>query len=285
MGMSRSAPLAAGPDFVEAGRLVETGKLLQAGKWLPGGMGIGRHPGRGDPGGAEGFGRLFGSGRTAPDPFQNAARHSRRVRLLRKLIPAIVVFALVVVIAISIFNPWRMLVKLPLDMGNLVISGTKITMESPRLAGFTPDKRAYEVSAKAAAQDLTKPDFVELNVIHAKVELEDKTVVQMNASNGLYDTKAEILKLNDSILLQSSNGYEGRLSEAVIDIRKGMVKSDKPVAIKLLNGDLNANRLEILETGALVRFGGGVTMNLMLNEHMAPPNEQPAQTDKENPTP
>ncbi len=231
------------------------------------------------------MGRMGAGSQSARDPFLNAARHSRRVRLLRKLIPAIVVFALVIVIAISIFNPWRMLVKLPLDIGSLVISGTKITMESPRLAGFTPDKRAYEVSAKAAAQDLTKPDFVELSVIHAKVELEDKTIVLMDATGGLYDTKAEILKLNDNILLQSSNGYEGRLSEAIIDIRKGMVKSNKPVAIKLLNGDLNANRLEILETGALVRFGGGVTMNLMLNEHMAPTNGQPAQTGKENSAP
>ncbi len=35
---------------------------------------------------------------------------------------------------------------------------------------------------------------------------------------------------------------------AMIDIRKGTVKSSKPVAIKLLNGDLNANKLEILVT-------------------------------------
>ncbi len=45
------------------------------------------------------------------------------------------------------FNPWRMLVNLPIEMGNLVVSGTKITMEAPRMAGFTPDGRAYEVSA------------------------------------------------------------------------------------------------------------------------------------------
>ena len=60
------------------------------------------------------------------------------------------------------FNPLRMLGKLPVDIGNLVISGTKITMEQPHLSGFTRDARAYELTADAAAQDLTKPDIVEL---------------------------------------------------------------------------------------------------------------------------
>ena len=61
--------------------------------------------------------------------------------------------------------------------------------------------------------------------------------------------KTEILKLNDDIVLTSSTGYEGRLSEAVIDVRKGNVVSDKPVDVKLLNGVLNAKRLEISDNG------------------------------------
>jgi len=199
------------------------------------------------------------------DPFSQAARHSQRVRTLRRLIPIVVVCALGLLLLVSIFNPWRMLVKLPLDMGNLVISGTKITMEAPRLAGFTPDKRAYEVSAQAAAQDLKNPDFVELSTIHAKVEMEDKATVQMDAAGGVYDAKQEVLTLTDRIVLESSTGYAGHLSEAVVNIRKGELTSSKPVAIKLLNGNLNANNLEILKTGALVRFGGGVSMTVMMD--------------------
>ena len=57
-----------------------------------------------------------------------------------------------------------MLAKLPADIGNLVVSGTKITMEKPHLSGFTSDARAYELSADAAKQDLTKPDLIELQI-------------------------------------------------------------------------------------------------------------------------
>ncbi|TAK46711.1 MAG: LPS export ABC transporter periplasmic protein LptC [Xanthobacteraceae bacterium] len=196
--------------------------------------------------------------------FRAAARHSRRVRLLRVAIPVAVVAALAGVAALSVFNPWRMLVKLPLNMGNLVVSGTKITMEAPRLSGYTPDNRAYELSARAAAQDLTRPTVVELHDMSARIEMEDKSQVLMNASLGSFDTKSEVLTLGREIVLQSSTGYEGRLQEAVIDIRAGSVTSAKPVAVKLLNGTLDAKRLSITDAGALVRFDGGVAMTLML---------------------
>ena len=57
----------------------------------------------------------------------------------------------------------------------------------------------------------------------------------------------------------------------MIDIRKGNVVSEKPVEVKMLQGTLNANRLEIVDSGDLVRFDGGVTMTLMLNQPGTPP--------------
>lgn len=196
--------------------------------------------------------------------FRAAARHSRRVRVLRMAIPVVVAAALLGVIAISFVNPWRMLVKLPLDMGNLVVSGTKVTMESPRLAGYTPDNRAYELSARAAAQDITKPTVVELQDMRGKIEMDDKSQLQLNAALGSFDIKSEILKLDREIVLRSTAGYEGRLQEAIVDIRAGTVTSNKPVGIKMLNGSLDANRVAISETGAVVKFDGGVSMTLML---------------------
>jgi lipopolysaccharide export system protein LptC len=88
----------------------------------------------------------------------------------------------------------------------------------------------------------------------------------MTAVTGIYDAKGETLKLDRDILLNSSTGYQGHLSEALIDIRKGNVVSEHPVEVKLLQGTLNANRLDILDSGDLVRFHGGVVMDIMLNQ-------------------
>jgi lipopolysaccharide export system protein LptC len=202
--------------------------------------------------------------------FRSARRHSRAVRILRVAIPLAVVLGFTGIFLITYFNPLRMLAKLPIDVGNLVVSGTKITMEHPRLSGFTGDARGYELSADAAKQDLTKPDLIELRNIRAKVQMQDKSTVEVSATNGIYDSKGETLKLNQNIVLSSSTGYRGRLSEAMIDIRKGNVVSERPVEVELLQGTLNANRLEISDSGDLVRFGGGVNMTLMLGDAAAP---------------
>jgi lipopolysaccharide export system protein LptC len=215
------------------------------------------------------------SRRDADRAFRAARRHSRLVRILRITVPVTVVIGLIIVTLITYFNPLRMLAKLPINIDKLVVSGTKVTMEQPRLAGFTSDARAYELTADTAAQDMTKPDIVELRNIRAKVEMQDKTSMEMTAVSGIYDAKGETLKLDREILLRSSTGYQGRLSEALIDIRKGNVVSEHPVEVKLLQGTLNANRLDILDSGDLVRFHGGVVMDMMLNQ--SPPANSDAQ--------
>jgi len=198
--------------------------------------------------------------------FAVAARHSRMVRLLRIAVPAVVGIAMAGLVAISIFNPFRMLMKqLPIDMDNLVVSGTKITMESPHLSGFSLDQRPYELWAKTATQDLSDPDHVELKVLRAKVLQQDRSTVTLEAQTGLFDTKAQVLDLHKDILLVSSTGYEARLSQALLDIAKGTVTSEEPVDVKLLNGTLTADRLRITEKGELVRFEGRVKMNLIMD--------------------
>jgi lipopolysaccharide export system protein LptC len=216
---------------------------------------------------------FINAGRDSDRAYRGAARHSRRVRLLRVLIPVFVVVALAVIALASWLNPLRLLSDLPIDIGRLVVSGTKITMEAPRLAGYTRDQRAYELSARAAAQDITKPDLVELRDIRAKLDMQDKSMMEMTAVTGTYDAKSEMLTLGQNILLSSSTGYEGRLSEAIIDIRKGNIVSDKPVEVKMLQGTLNANRLEVKDAGDVVRFDGGVNMIMNLKQ---PGDEQKA---------
>lgn len=214
--------------------------------------------------------------------FRGASRHSRRVRFLRIAIPIGVAVCLVGVLLTTWLNPLRFVYRIPTDIGNLVISGTKITMEQPRIAGFTRDSRAYEVNARAAAQDITNPNLVELREIQAKLAMPDKTVMLMTAQDGLYNAKIETLTLGKRILLTSSSGYEGILTEAIIDIRKGKIVSNQPVEIKTLQGKLNANRMEVTNAGDVVRFENGVSMVLdpskVPEKKTTDTNEIPAKT-------
>jgi lipopolysaccharide export system protein LptC len=217
--------------------------------------------------------------------FAAAARHSRMVRLLRVAVPATVLLALASIVLIQVFvNPFQRLPNLPVDISNLVVSGTKITMETPHLAGFSTDQRPYEVWAKAAIQDLTDPDHVELRTLRAKVQMEDKSTVTMDARTGFFDSKQQMLDLRKDIFLQSSTGYEARLSQAYVDINKGTVTSDEHVDVKLLNGTLSADKLRIINSGEIVRFEGNVVMNLVMETPPAPePEPEPAPPPRTRP--
>jgi lipopolysaccharide export system protein LptC len=194
--------------------------------------------------------------------FAVAARHSRLVRTLRIAIPAIVAVAMAVVIFYAFFNKFRIPIDTGNLSGNLVVSGTKITMETPHLTGYTPDQRPYDLVAKTATQDLTDPDHVELNTLRAKVLMEDHSTVTLDALTGKFDTKQQLLDLHKDILLTTSTGYEARLNSAHADMAKGTVDSDEHVDVKLTNGTLTADRLRITGNGDVIRFEGNVVMNL-----------------------
>ena len=100
--------------------------------------------------------------------FRAARRHSRLVRILRIAIPVAVVLGLTVVVLLTYFNPARMFAKLPVDIGHLVVSGTKITMEKPRLTGFTHDARVYDLTDAQVAYAAT--DVLHLHALKEKLD-------------------------------------------------------------------------------------------------------------------
>jgi lipopolysaccharide export system protein LptC len=81
--------------------------------------------------------------------YRAALRHSRYVRWLRIFVLAGIAAVLLTVVGINYMPPIGGL-RLPGELGKLVIHGTKITMQQPRLAGYTVDSRAYEFYADAA---------------------------------------------------------------------------------------------------------------------------------------
>ena len=61
-----------------------------------------------------------------------------------------------------------------------------------------------------------------------------------------------------------SGGADGRR------LRHFNIVSESPVEVKLLDGWLNAKRLEILDSGDLIVFGGGVEMTLNVETPPSP---------------
>jgi len=122
--------------------------------------------------------------------FRAAPRHSRVVRFPRFTIPVGIAAIIAIMVVATFTNPSRLVAAFSIDPGKISLSGTKIVMELPRLSGFTSDSRPYELTARAAAQDLTKPDILELKDIDAGLSSRMGSVSPSNPSTGFTTPKA-----------------------------------------------------------------------------------------------
>jgi lipopolysaccharide export system protein LptC len=66
-------------------------------------------------------------------------------------------------------------------------------------------------------------------------------------------------------VVTSSSGYQAFLDEAVLDVKAGKIISDKPVEVKTATWTINANRMEVAESGDLMRFERDVSVVLLLD--------------------
>lgn len=199
--------------------------------------------------------------------FAKADRHSRRVRRLRRLIIVGSGLAIAGFIAALFWNPFS---ALPgnVSIGQATLNGTKVTMELPKLSGFRPDGRPYEVRAKSGVQDIRTPKVIELNEIEARIRTADDTNVNISAPRGIYDSSADTMVLASDaaegrIRVTSSSGYDVVLRSANIHFKDSTMTSDEPVTVRMKNNTVSADKLEIADKGSVVVFSGNVKSTIV----------------------
>jgi lipopolysaccharide export system protein LptC len=115
-------------------------------------------------------------------------------------------------------------------------------------------------------QDITKPDQIELQNLRAEIEMADADVVVVTAKSGTYNTKIDKVTLREHVVFTSAQGYNAKMREAVIDMKKGTLQSDQAVDVKMPSGRVVSNGIEIENSGEVVRFTRGVVFDLDAEE-------------------
>lgn len=194
--------------------------------------------------------------------FRDAARHSARVRLLRR---GIVLGSAALVAGVVGWSALAPSGRLPggVTINQATLNGTRVMMDLPKLNGFRRDGRPYEVRARSGVQDIRTPKIIELNEIDATVQTAEGSTVRILSPKGIFDSGADHLRLdagsvNDGIRITSTSGYDVVLRTADMDFRKGDVTSADPVVLKLTNGSVSADALHIQGHGTVVTFTGNV---------------------------
>lgn len=219
-------------------------------------------------------GHSVAAGTRAASAFRAARRHSRVVRLFRKAIPVCAILALGVFVLGPILNPFSTIGGL--SMGPISLSGSKVTMEKPKLTGFRKDNRPYEVTAISAAQDIRKPNVVELNMMNARLETEQGGWVRLESKSGIFDSQKEQMQLNDNIKVATDAGYEAFLKSADIDFKAGTIRSKEPVQVNMGTIRITADTLDVSDNGKIIVFNGRVNTVIDNSEQAQPPEKKPA---------
>jgi len=94
---------------------------------------------------------------------------------------------------VSRLNPFRISCPSCARCGKLVVSGTKITMESPHFVRYSTDQRPYELwRNRDPGSD--RSDHVDLRSYGPRL-MEDKTTSR-STPHGLFDSKQQLLDLH-----------------------------------------------------------------------------------------
>jgi lipopolysaccharide export system protein LptC len=198
----------------------------------------------------------------APADWIAARRHSRIVRVLRIVLPAV---ATIVVVWMFISAQ-----RLPgeignIDLGEVGLEGTTLTMQNPKLSGFNEDGTSYLVTAAKALQDVTNPRVVTLVSVDGTMTKPDNSTIRVTADDGVFDSDAKHLELTNNIVVRTSENDSAYLDAAKVDLNTGSIVSDKPVRADSKSGSIRANSMEISQRGAHLLFRGKVAVQLRLD--------------------
>jgi lipopolysaccharide export system protein LptC len=187
------------------------------------------------------------------------------VRLFRRAAIAGSLLAIALISAAAFVNP---LSRLPADLsvGRVGLEGTKVTLDFPKITGVQNDGQPFQIKARSAIQDITKPNVVELLGIESSIGAADHSTTWVTASRGVYDSLLDKLALEGDIRIKNSSGYDIWLKTAKIDFKTGGLVSDEPVKVVIEGGTIAAKQLDVSDSGHKVSFGGEVTSTIKLAE-------------------
>ncbi|MCC3244976.1 LPS export ABC transporter periplasmic protein LptC [Methylocystis sp. WRRC1] len=208
--------------------------------------------------------------------FPEALRHTARVTRLRRwmLWGAGGVVALV---GLGLLIGSLSFLPVDLNLARVALKGTRIVIETPKLVGYRKDGRPYEVRARVGVQDIAKPDIFELEGLDVRVENTQDNSIVLTAEKGVYSTKSDYADLSGGVTIRDDKNFDMRLDSASMDFKSSVMKSDKPVTLRIDGGEVVAKSVEFVQKERRATFVGDVHSVLYGEGDVPPDGLRPAQ--------
>jgi lipopolysaccharide export system protein LptC len=188
--------------------------------------------------------------------FQAAARHSARVKNLRRAILAGAALTMAGLIWYSWFRT-QQIGDAHFSLESFGISGDKITMEHPRLTGLKRDGKPYDVTADMGVQNPKDPTHTVLTKLNAKLRMADDSDTRILGDSGTYDSNTQILDLSGNVHVKGVN-FDLSMRSASMNFKTNVFNSKEPVRLDFDSGWIEADSLSSTENSDQITFLGNV---------------------------
>ena len=182
-------------------------------------------------------------------------RHSRRVALLKRLLPAIGATLLLLISLWPRLAPlWdRMRLAFPaIDLRD----ARELDMINPRYAGVDREGRPYIVTAASGRQLPDRQDLMSLHDPKADMKSRSGVDIVVTAQTGIYQSQTQLLDLFDDVTLVHQNGSRFVTQAARVNAATGAAEGDKPVEGHGPSGDIKSQGFRVLDKGDKILFTG-----------------------------
>ena len=188
-------------------------------------------------------------------PSGRSDRYSRRVALLKRLLPMIGV-ALLALVTI-----WPRLVPLldSVRFGFPVIDlreGHELRMLNPRYAGVDRFNRPYVVTSAVGRQAPDREDLMSLERPRAEMTMHNGALVVVTAATAMYQSQAQLLDLFGDVNLVHENGTRFVTNTAHVDVAADTAVGNDPVTGHGPSGDIAAQGFRVVDQGNTIVFTG-----------------------------
>ena len=182
-------------------------------------------------------------------------RHSRRVALLKRVLPAIGLALLLLIAVWPRLAPLWERMRLAFPAIDLREAG-ELRMINPHYSGADRLGRPFVVTAAVGRQVPDRQDLVSLEMPRADMKTHSGTGIVVTAATGIYQSQAQLLDLFGQVTLVHQNGTRFVTDTARVDVANNTAEGGDPIAGDGPSGDIKAAGFRILDKGDTIIFTG-----------------------------
>ncbi len=187
--------------------------------------------------------------------LEAASKHSKRIKVLRKLLVALSIIIMAGVV-------WQF-INQPRGFDLVDNPDETVRMVNPKYSGRTTDGLPYYLTASEAVRNAASSTAVNLSVPVLKFyRVLGSEPSQVTALSGTYDDVDNILNLRDTVKLGTDDGYACETSHAKMFTKEKRLSGDEAIACTGSFGAVNGNSFTITQDYKVFTFADGMSATI-----------------------